>query len=54
MFGIVMLLDGRRRSLKFMEAAWSVELWHEQVWVTMQWARFKDFSNALERGLLTS
>ena len=52
MLGIAMLLDGTRRSMKFMEVAWSAELWHEWKQVTVQWARFKDFSNALKRGII--
>ena len=47
MLGTATLLDMRDRLVKFMEATWSVELWHEWKWVTTQWTNFKKFFNAL-------
>ena len=50
--GIATLLDGTHRSVKFMEAAWSVELQHEWKRVATQWGSFKEFSNALESRII--
>ena len=52
MLGIATLLDGTPRSAKFMEAMRSVELLHKWKRMTIQWARVKDFSNALECGII--
>ena len=53
MLGIPMLLDGTHRSVKFMEAAWSVQLQQERKRVTTQWGIFKEFFNALQGGIQT-
>ena len=50
MLGIVTLLDGTHRSVKFMEAIWSVQLQQEWKRVTTQWGSFKEFFNALQGG----
>ena len=51
MLGIATLLDGTHRSVKFMEAAWSVQLQQEWKRVTTQWGSFKEFFNALQGGI---
>ena len=51
MLGIATLLDGTHRSVKFMEAAWSVQLQQEWKRVTTQWGSFKEFFNALQDGI---
>ena len=43
MLGIATLLDGIHSSVKFMEAAWSVQLQQEWKRVTTQWRSFKEF-----------
>ena len=52
MLGIATLLDGTHISLKFMEAAWSVQLQNEWKLVTTQWGSFKEFCNALQGGII--
>ena len=52
MLGIATLLDGRHRSVEFMEAAWSVELRQEWKRVTTQWASFEEIFNALQGGII--
>ena len=52
MLGIAMSLDGTNRLVKFMEIAWSMQWRHEWKRVMMQWASFKEFSNALEGGII--
>ena len=42
------LLDGTRRSVKFMETTWSVQLRQEWKRVATQWGSFKEFFNALQ------
>ena len=51
MLGIATLLDETHRSVKFMEAAWSVQLQQEWKRVTTQWGNFKEFFNALQGGI---
>ena len=51
MLGIATLLDGTHKSVKFMEAAWSVQLQQEWKRVTTQWGSFKEFFNALQGGI---
>ena len=51
MLGIATLLDGTHRSVKCMEAAWSVQLQQEWKRVTTQWGSFKEFCNALQGGI---
>ena len=51
MLGIATLLDGTHRSVKFMEATWSVQLQQEWKRVTKQWGSFKEFFNALQDGI---
>ena len=52
MLGIATLLDGTHISVKFMEAAWSVELQPESNWVRTQWERLKDFYDVTARGII--
>ena len=47
-----MLLDGTHRSVKFMEAAWSVQLQQEWKRVMTQGGSFKVFFNALQGGII--
>ena len=49
--GIATLLDMTHISVKFMEAAWSVQLQQEWKRVTTQWGSFKAFLNALQGGI---
>ena len=49
--GIATLLDGTHKSVKFMDAAWSVQLQQEWKRVTTQWGSFKEFFNALQGGI---
>ena len=51
MLGIATLLDGTHRSVKFMEAAWSVQLQQEWKRVTTQRGSFKECFNALQGGI---
>ena len=51
MLGIATLLDGAHKSVKFMEAAWSVQLQQEWKRMTTQWESFKEFFNALQGGI---
>ena len=51
MLGIATFLDGTHRSVKFMEAAWSVQLQQKWKRVTTQWGSFKEFFNALQGGI---
>ena len=44
MLGIATLLDGTHKSVKFMEAAWSVQLQQEWKRLTTQWEASKNFS----------
>ena len=52
MLGIATLLDGTHRSVKFMEAAWRVQLQQEWKRVTTQWGSFIEFNNALQGGIM--
>ena len=52
MLGIATLLDGTHRSVKFMEAAWSVQLQQEWKRVTTQRGSFKEFFDALQGGII--
>ena len=52
MLGIATLLDGTHRSVKFMEAAWSVQLQQEWKRVTTEWGSFKEFFDALQGGII--
>ena len=52
MLGITTLLDGTHKSVKFVEAAWSVQLQQEWKRVTTQWGSFKEFLNALQGGII--
>ena len=52
MLEIATLLDGTHKSVKFMEAAWSVQLQQEWKRVRTQWGSFKEFFNALHGGII--
>ena len=49
--GIATSLDGTHISVKFMEAAWSVQLQQEWKRVTTQWGSFKEIFKALQGGI---
>ena len=52
MWETAMLLDVMHGLVESMEPMWSVKSTNKWKWVKTQWARFKDFFNALEHGII--